>query len=119
MTINPTLPYHTRSPDLIVRNVHEFNGMLYGELVHRDVKYMDVWRPMIWDKEGKTKDFIEDYALIQEPEVEEIVWEDIKLIHAYGYALDKRLPIYESLTFPKPITLRITIQGDKVKIETI
>jgi hypothetical protein len=109
--INPTRPYHPRSPDYEAEIGGKDGNQWWGRAKSKASSY---WCMANWDNSGICLGMDRGFDLIQEPKVEEIVWDDIKIIQVsrsigYGYERDK--------VFSKPISLTITIQGDKVKIE--
>jgi hypothetical protein len=123
-TIDPSKPYHTRSPIHEVRNVHEFYGVLWGE---GKLILGVAWKNLKWELDG-TSTHQEIYDIIQEPEVKEKdeVSVSVKGLLAIRDALivnDKQEAYHQLYNLVKwndpykPWSEWETIQGDKVKIE--
>lgn len=106
MQINPDKPYHTRSPDYEAEIWKIDGNYIYGRWREKRKVGVNIWATGTWELDGHFiigKKNIND--LIQEPEEEVIVWEDVVEIVVYfdnGRTLSKG--------FDKPI--KITIQDD-------
>jgi hypothetical protein len=115
--INPTRPYHPRSPDYEAEiggknEIGDWWGRFRWKTGRTD------WEHTLWLPNGEhwhkaiRKNWLD---LIQEPEVEEIVWKNLESLS--GYRIFNETREHVGKCFPGLITLTITIQDDKVKVE--
>jgi len=126
MTIDPTKEYHTRSPDYEAEIWKIADGRIWGRLRHRNYLYTkpewEIWRPASWRLDGLSNDYEyveEGTDLIQEPEKEVIVWENIMYLEGYTYLGQSPEKCRFKKTFIKPITLKITTIDGVTKVETV
>jgi hypothetical protein len=108
--IDPTKPCHARSPDYEAEIWKISDNEIWGR--YRRKKGLRTWSPCTWYLDGRflLKEH-DDIDLIQEPEEEVIVWENIKVLHMN--LLDHN---HKFVEFNKLITLTIKTKEDKVTI---